>query len=53
MDNTWEKWFAWSPVLCNGKKVWLKYVYRKQISTLVSTGMGEEICSYWVYKNVN
>lgn len=26
---SWEKWFAWHPVKVNGKRVWMKTVYRK------------------------
>ena len=31
----WEEWFAWRPVKVNGKRVWLKRVYRRCINTYV------------------
>ena len=31
----WEQWFAWHPVKVNGKRVWLKTVYRRCINTYV------------------
>lgn len=26
----WHKWFAWYPIVVNGKRVWLKNIYRRQ-----------------------
>ncbi len=31
----WCKWFAWRPVKINGRRVWLKTVYRRCINTYV------------------
>ena len=31
----WKPWFAWRPVKVNGKKVWMKKVYRRCINTYV------------------
>lgn len=31
----WKKWFAWRPVKVNGKRVWLKKIYRRCINTYV------------------
>ena len=31
----WEQWFAWRPVKVNGKRVWLKKVFRRCINTYV------------------
>lgn len=31
----WEEWFAWRPVKVNGKRVWLKRVFRRCINTYV------------------
>ena len=27
----WAKWFAWRPVKVQGKRIWLKTIYRRQI----------------------
>lgn len=31
----WAKWFAWRPVKIQGKRVWLKTIYRRYIMVLV------------------
>ena len=31
IEHPWKKWFAWYPVKINGKRVWMKTVYRKYI----------------------
>lgn len=33
--SSWEEWFAWRPVKVNGKRVWLKRVYRRDLNTPV------------------
>ena len=29
IDHPWKKWFAWHPVKVNGKRVWMKTIYRR------------------------
>lgn len=29
--DPWKKWFAWRPVKIHNKKVWCRYVYRRQV----------------------
>lgn len=31
----WKPWFAWRPVTVNGKRVWMKKIYRRSINTYV------------------
>ena len=31
----WHRWFAWRPVIVHGKRVWLKFVYRRQVVNYV------------------
>ena len=31
----WTEWFAWRPVKVNGKRVWLKKVFRRCVNTYV------------------
>jgi hypothetical protein len=33
--SPWVKWFAWYPVKVNGRRTWLKTVYRRCINTYV------------------
>ena len=33
--SSWAKWFAWRPVKINGKRVWLKQIFRRRITTYV------------------
>lgn len=33
--HPWEQWYAWRPIKVNGKRVWLKKVYRRCINTYV------------------
>ena len=28
--GVWKPWFAWHPVKCEGKTVWLKKIYRQK-----------------------
>lgn len=37
-SEPWRKWFAWHPVKLHGKKVWLQYVFRRQIGYIRSHG---------------
>ena len=49
--TTWEQWFAWKPVtLVNGKRVWLKRIYRKRMHVLEGGRRnGMWVRSYWIY----
>ena len=29
VKHPWKKWFAWHPVKINGKRIWMKTIYRK------------------------
>ena len=29
--DEWKLWFAWYPIKCEGKTVWLKKIYRQKI----------------------
>lgn len=31
----WQQWFAWRPVKINGRRVWLKTIYRRSLNTYV------------------
>ncbi len=31
----WEKWFAWYPVKVQGKRTWLRTVYRRSVHSYV------------------
>ena len=31
----WTKWFAWRPMTVNGKRTWLKVIYRRRLNTYV------------------
>lgn len=31
----WKPWFAWRPVQVNGKRIWMKKIYRRSINTYV------------------
>lgn len=33
--SPWQEWFAWRPVKVNGKRVWLKRVFRRCVNTYV------------------
>lgn len=35
MTFPWEKWFAWYPVKVQGKRTWLRTVYRRSIISYV------------------
>ncbi len=33
--SPWKPWFAWRPVKIQGKRIWLKTIYRRCINTYV------------------
>ena len=39
-DEKWHSWFAWHPIAMNGKRVWLKSVYRAKHWVRVVTANG-------------
>ena len=46
--SSWKKWFAWHPVTVNGRRVWLKTVYRQSRLKAEMDGMGIG----WVYGDI-
>jgi hypothetical protein len=37
----WKRWFAWRPVVIDGERVWLEYVYRR--TKVYYGGMGDTL----------
>ena len=37
MYGDWKPWFAWYPIIYEGKTVWLEKIYRRQSNGWVST----------------
>lgn len=29
-SRSWQKWFAWRPIVLDGNRIWLKNVYRRK-----------------------
>lgn len=39
--STWRKWFAWRPVVIDGHRVWLEWVYKR--TKIYYGGMGDTL----------
>lgn len=39
--GTWRKWFAWHPVVVDGERVWLEWIYRR--TRIYNGGMGDTL----------
>jgi hypothetical protein len=37
----WRKWFAWHPIVIDGERVWLEWVYRR--TKMHHVGMGDTV----------
>lgn len=42
--GVWQRWWAWRPVLINGKLIWMEWVERQR------HGYGSEAPPYWEYR---
>lgn len=45
--RVWNKWFAWYPILIDGKRIWWKTIERK----LVDIGPWYHTIWAWEYRN--
>jgi len=52
-SGPWKEWFAWRPVtLINGKRVWWRKIYRKNIYLINAGSKGMWVQSVWIYGTI-
>lgn len=49
MNSEWQVWFAWHPVVVNGRRVWWESVYRRQQRESIST---VSYVTWWEYRDI-